>query len=120
MKRKPEPYEVPKSGHFFMHDDRTEVKEKGEGEEEQPRRTPKKLWSDEPRWKHDKYLEVCVGGLCACLACTRACKSASLSLACHPLVRARPAVFCTVLIYIVSYIAIVIIYIVITLYCVLS
>jgi hypothetical protein len=96
VKRKPEPYEVPKSGHFFMHDDRTEVKEKGEGEEEQPRRTPKKLWSDEPRWKHDKYLEVCVGGLCDYLACTRACKSASLLSVCHPRVR---VVFCNALNY---------------------
>ena len=57
-KRKPEPYEVPKSGHFYLHDDRTEVKEKGEGEEEEPQRPKKKLWSDEPRWKHDKYVEV--------------------------------------------------------------
>lgn len=57
-RKKPEPYEVPKSGHFYLHDDRTEVKEKGEGEEEEPQRPKKKLWSDEPKWKHDKYVEV--------------------------------------------------------------
>jgi hypothetical protein len=85
VKRKPEPYEVPKSGHFFMHDDRTEVKEKGEGEEEQPRRTPKKLWSDEPRWKHDKYLEVCVGGF-VCVSCLYACLQV-----CKPIISMSPA-----------------------------
>ena len=58
VKKKPEPYEVPKSGHFYLHDDRTEVKEKVEGEEEQATRPRKKLWSDEPKWKHDKYMEV--------------------------------------------------------------
>lgn len=59
VKKKPEPYEVPKSGHFYLHDDRTEVKDKTEGEDDQQATRPrKKLWSDEPKWKHDKYVEV--------------------------------------------------------------
>ena len=61
VKKKSEPYEVPKSGHFYLHDDRTEVKDRGEGEDEEKDNRPrKKLWSDEPKWKHDKYVEVSV------------------------------------------------------------
>ena len=61
VKKKPEPYEVPKSGHFYLHDDRTEVKDRGEGDDEEKDNRPrKKLWSDEPKWKHDKYVEVSV------------------------------------------------------------
>ena len=59
QRKKLEPYEVPTSGHFFLHDDRTELKPRGEqGEDEaQERRPRKKLWADEPRWQHDKFVE---------------------------------------------------------------
>jgi hypothetical protein len=53
-----EPYEVPTSGHFYLHDDRTADKpENEEGEESRDVPPPKKkLWSEDGgKWKHDKF-----------------------------------------------------------------
>uniref|UniRef100_A0A061R5C9 Btz domain-containing protein n=1 Tax=Tetraselmis sp. GSL018 TaxID=582737 RepID=A0A061R5C9_9CHLO len=55
VRKKPEPFDVPRSGAFFMHDDRLG----GESDSRQ-RRAPsrgKKLWDDDDggKWTHDKF-----------------------------------------------------------------
>ena len=60
-RKKLEPFEVPKSGHFYLHDDRRgagdnegEEEEEEEGRDARPER--KKLWAgDQGKWKHDKF-----------------------------------------------------------------
>jgi hypothetical protein len=63
QRRKLEPFEVPKSGHFFLHDDRTAGggdNEKQEEDEKNKRpQQKKKLWADEGgKWKHDKFEQL--------------------------------------------------------------
>jgi hypothetical protein len=58
-KKSMEPYRVPTSGRFFLHDDRTADKEEEEdGEAEEPGKdgaTRRKLPEGGDRWKHDRF-----------------------------------------------------------------
>jgi hypothetical protein len=76
-RKKLEPFEVPKSGHFYLHDDRRgapeneDDAEEEEGRDARPER--KKLWAgDQGKWKHDKFDDeapVC-RMTCACFFCS--------------------------------------------------
>jgi len=55
--KKLEPFEVPKSGRFFLHDDRTEGSPAEDPREDA--RPRKKLWSEnEGKWGHDKFEQL--------------------------------------------------------------
>ncbi len=60
-RKKLEPFEVPKSGHFYLHDDRRAAADNEDEEEEEPRDARperKKLWAgDQGKWQHDKFVD---------------------------------------------------------------